>query len=189
MTNYQQISKLPLLVISESLIFADRQAYAFQTLISAHGDLEFGHRFKRRFFFSRGSQGSLIISRSRSREIQNQCSVRGKINNRFCCYCRYKTRAGETGLQVWCWLQQELRTAATKIKSKENWQQIHCSKYVCHEPKSKRLGFFLNFSSCLSKAFPHPGTGTDYGRIKTKNVSSVQMVCTRCWPCVSHGTF
>lgn len=49
--NYQQISKLPLLIISGSLIFADRQAYALQTLTSACGDLKIGHKVKRRLFF------------------------------------------------------------------------------------------------------------------------------------------
>lgn len=50
MTNYQQTSKLLLLIISGSLIFTDRRAYVFQTLISDYGDLKFGHRAKRWFF-------------------------------------------------------------------------------------------------------------------------------------------
>lgn len=49
MTNYQQTSKLLLLVISGSLIFTDRQAYVFQTLIGDYGGLKFGHRAKRWF--------------------------------------------------------------------------------------------------------------------------------------------
>lgn len=46
MTNYQQTSKLLLLVISESLIFTDREAWVSQTLISDYGDLKFGQRDK-----------------------------------------------------------------------------------------------------------------------------------------------
>lgn len=101
MTNYQHISKLPLFLISGSLIFADRQAYAFQTLISAYG--KFGHRVKRRFFFFPMKIKALeAISRSRSREIQDQCGVRGKISSRFCCWCRYKTRSAADRLGLRC---------------------------------------------------------------------------------------
>lgn len=60
MTNYQQISKLPLLIISKSLIFADRQACAFQTLTSACGDLwSLDTELKGDSLFPCESQGSL----------------------------------------------------------------------------------------------------------------------------------
>lgn len=61
-------------------------------------------------------------------------------------------------------------------------------KKVCHESKSKRLGFlFPNFSSHLSRAFPNPDTGAEYGRTKTKIALNVQTVRIRCLERISNG--
>lgn len=159
MTNYQQTSKLLLLVISGSLIRTDGQPCVLRTLISDYGDLKFGLRPKGDFLFPPPWK-SRLFKLSQGPEVgksKNHCGVRGKINSSFCCYHRYKTgtAAERAELQVRTWLQREFGAAAIKTKSKGNWQQTRGLKLVCHESKSKKLGFsFPNSSSRRSRAFP-----------------------------------